>query len=189
MKWGSAGRIPTTKLPLPIAVTGRRHLRKSSEKRSYCPSIIVAIAGPWMCVTGAIYLERVVVQPLTDYVWLGFNPLDEEKKQLDSILKLFFALKSSISTLQEYYRQLLPTPSTEFPPQGLHPFPYVQNFASQSLVYLSRIDSDNVSNLLYKAELGPSRRPVVVKFASTYDAEAHRLLAAYQLAPFLPSLL
>ncbi|CAE6474273.1 unnamed protein product, partial [Rhizoctonia solani] len=42
--------------------------------RCYSPSILIAIAGPWMCVLGAVFLNRPVVQPLTDLIWVGSNP-------------------------------------------------------------------------------------------------------------------
>lgn len=43
----------------------------SSEKKSYCPSFVLAIVGPWLCVFGGIYAEKAILQPLTDYIWLG----------------------------------------------------------------------------------------------------------------------
>ena len=38
------------------------------RRASYCPSMLIAIAGPGLCVLGAIFTDKVVVQPLTSYV-------------------------------------------------------------------------------------------------------------------------
>ena len=63
-------------------------------------------------------------------------------------------------------------------------FPFVREFGEQKFKYLSRLALEYPSKLLYKAQLDdPSGNPLVVKFVSTYHAEAHRLLAQRQLAP------
>jgi len=131
-----------------------------------------------MCVLGGVYLEKAIVQRLTDYIWLGGDAFDHG--QLVSASRLFTAIKSSISTLQAYYQSL----------QTLHlqadSFPFVREFGEQKFRYLSRLALDYPSKLLYKAQLDdPSGNPLVVKFVSTYHAEAHSLLAQRQLAPSL----
>ena len=37
----------------------------------YC---ILAIAGLWMCVLGGVFVQKTILRPLTDYVWLGGDP-------------------------------------------------------------------------------------------------------------------
>ncbi|KAI0296951.1 hypothetical protein B0F90DRAFT_1635421 [Multifurca ochricompacta] len=148
---------------------------------SYCPSIILAIAGPWMCVAGGIYLDKAIVQPLTEYIWLGGDAFKESR--FDFTLRLFAALKSAISTLQDYYGNL--NPSNEIPRHLLHAFPFVTSYGTQSFEYLMPLVDYHRGKLVYKAQLHESGQLIVVKFVSTYNAEAHRLLASNQLAPAL----
>ena len=131
-----------------------------------------------MCVLGGVYLEKAIVQRLTDYIWLGGDAFDHS--QLVSASRLFFAIKTSISTLQTYYHSL----------QSCHPqvdgFPFVREFGEQKFKYLSRLNPDSPSKLLYRARLDDdSGNPLIVKFVSRYNAEAHHLLAEHQLAPSL----
>ena len=62
-----------------------------------CPSIILAIAGPWMCVLGGVFVQKTITQPLTDYVWLGGDPFDSTRQVFAA--QLFTALKSAIKIL------------------------------------------------------------------------------------------
>lgn len=130
-----------------------------------------------MCILGGVYLERAVVQRLTDYIWLGGDAFDHG--QLRSAARLFAAIKTSISSLQTYYLSLQPG----HPP--IDSFPFVCEFQDQRFEYLSRLAPEYSNKLLYKAQLDSSGNPLVVKFVSTYHAEAHRLLAQHQLAPSL----
>ncbi|CAG8696441.1 9038_t:CDS:2, partial [Funneliformis caledonium] len=50
------------------------------RNNSCCPSIILAIAGPWICVLGAVYLEKPVVEPLTDFILMMNRPEDDGKR-------------------------------------------------------------------------------------------------------------
>ena len=62
------------------------------------------------------------------------------------------------------------------------PFPFIQEYESKKFTYLSRLAPEYPEKLLYKAQLLDNRL-VTVKFASTYHAQAHRLLAEHGLAP------
>ncbi|KAG6894623.1 hypothetical protein C0992_005366 [Termitomyces sp. T32_za158] len=154
------------------------------RKLSHCPSIILAIAGPWMCVLGAIYLEKAVVQPLTNYIWLGGNVYDDEE-QLLMTARLFGALKTAISSLRTYYRGIAKRTREPNLQAEVSEFPFITEYDSTKFTYVSRLASDYyLGKLLYEAKLDDGRR-VVVKFASRYHAEAHRLLAERGLAPKL----
>jgi len=131
-----------------------------------------------MCVLGGVYLEKAIVQRLTDYIWLGGDDFDHG--QLVSPSLLFTAIKSSISTLQTYYQSL------ETRHLQADSFPFVREFGEQNFKYLSRLAPDYPSKLLYKAQPDdPSGNLLVVKSVSTYRAEAHRLLAQHRRAPSL----
>jgi len=77
-------------------------IEKDLINRSCCPSIILAIAGPWMCVLGGDeVVDKAIVQPLTDYIWLGGDPFDSTRQVFAA--RLFTALKSAIKSLEKYY--------------------------------------------------------------------------------------
>jgi hypothetical protein len=131
-------------------------------------------------VLGGVYLQRAVVQRLTDYVWLGGDVFDANRLLFTA--RLFSALKSAISTLRTYYRSLYFSNAVvhnEMP----DPFPFIQENESKKFTYLSRLVPEYWNKLLYKAQLDD--RLVVVKFLSTYYTQAHRLLAERRPAPLL----
>ncbi|KAG6910125.1 hypothetical protein DXG01_012884 [Tephrocybe rancida] len=150
------------------------------RSNSYCPSIILSIVGPWLCVLGAVYLEQVVIQPLTDYVWLGGDYFNDDRLLFAS--RLFASLKTTIFTLQSYYETLGSGLLTIVPRNDA--FPYITKFDMTKFMYLSRLAPDSPNKLLYRASL-ENKKQVVVKFVSTYHAQSHRILAEHQLAPKL----
>lgn len=156
--------------------------RDAIRNSCHCPSIILAIAGPWLCVIGGVYLQKAVIQPLTDYIWLGGDSFNEDRLLFAS--RLFTALKSAISALRSYYTALgqeLANPVSQNPVSDA--FPFITEYGSKKFTYVSRLASPN--KLVYKAELDNEHRMVVVKFVSTYHAQAHRILAKHRLAPTL----
>ncbi|KAI5117971.1 hypothetical protein M0805_004905 [Coniferiporia weirii] len=148
------------------------------RRKSYCPSFILAIAGPWLCVLGGIYADSAIVQPLTDYLWLGGDVFNDGR--LASVSRLFVALKSAISRLRKYYDSLFDIAGHI--PDG---FPFVRNYQTETFSYISPLAEDDPHKLIYKARHDQSGRLLVVKFVSKYHAQAHRLLAEHQLAPVL----
>jgi Protein kinase domain len=151
-----------------------------------CPSIILAIAGPWLCVLGGIYLEKVVIQPLTEYIWLGGNDFDE--KQLRFSAQLCYALKSAISTLELYYHTLGSKLWDSIAPNPIFDgFPFIREVGLKKFTYLSRLVPEYPNKLVYKAKFDDDdeHRMVVVKFVTTYNAQAHSILAKHGLAPTL----
>ncbi|KAF5363522.1 hypothetical protein D9756_000153 [Leucocoprinus leucothites] len=154
------------------------------RRNSHCPSIILAIAGPWLCVLGGVYLQKAVIQPLTDYVWLGGDNFSEDRLLFAS--RLFAALKSAVSTLKLYYDDLAPRLLNPISQDDISDaFPFITEYESKKFAYLSRLTPDYPNKLLFKAKLDDEHRIVVVKFVLKYHAEAHRILADHQLAPAL----
>jgi len=49
-----------------------------------------AIAGPWMCVLGGVFIDKAIIQPLTDYIWLCGNLFDSTRQVFAA--RLFTAL-------------------------------------------------------------------------------------------------
>ncbi|QRV94387.1 kinase domain protein [Ceratobasidium sp. AG-Ba] len=155
-----------------------------------CPSLLIAIAGPWICVLGAVYLDRIVIQPLTDYILLGDHP--QRDKHLTRLVRLFRAARTSIAELSEYYKTL------ELPPASASSahinignparfFPLVREFQGPSghtvkFQYEGPIDNYEIHGPVFAARTESGER-IVVKFAEQYHIEGHRLLASNGLAP------
>ncbi|KAG8689907.1 hypothetical protein FRC11_014955, partial [Ceratobasidium sp. 423] len=156
-----------------------------------CPSLIIALAGPWMCILGAIYLEDVVVQPLTDYIWLGHHP--QQDRRLIELTRVFHALDTSVSELKKYYENLfkslalLRTKSTSIDPDAMRFFPYFRSFRGEDLRevrfnYLHILGDPSLRRSVFKAS-AETGEDIVVKFAERYGIDVHRLLASRGLAP------
>ncbi|CAG8506134.1 4079_t:CDS:1, partial [Dentiscutata erythropus] len=78
---------------------------KSLRNSSNCPSIIVAVAGSWLCILGAIYLEKGAINPL-----MLFIPIiqSHEHKYLQIVTRLFESLHLAAERLRNFYKTLIP---------------------------------------------------------------------------------
>ncbi|KAG9081028.1 hypothetical protein FRC06_005896 [Ceratobasidium sp. 370] len=144
---------------------------------SCCPSFIIAIAGPWLCILGAVYVEQVVVHPLTDFMWMGRQPHEEDR--LRRITLTFVALREAIRGLDTYYQSL---PGSTLPPFARF-FPYIRQYQDTSFWYIRCLATDPVRPVFFAQTT--SGDLIVVKFAQQYSAEAHRILMEQGLAPQL----
>ncbi|CAE6423060.1 unnamed protein product [Rhizoctonia solani] len=168
-----------------------------------CPSILLAIAGPWMCVLGAVFLNRPVVQPLTDFVWVGTNP--SKPRDVCYVARIFHSIVSARKELEAYYSDLAGRTSPI--PRPLWVLPYPTHFTNEQgqqvdFTYISYLDLVSLEaashlercnsrfppdKLIFVAKLCPPNPPtlIVVKFVESYNADAHKLLARQDLAPKL----
>ncbi|KAG8891358.1 hypothetical protein FRB99_003650, partial [Tulasnella sp. 403] len=118
-------------------------------RRASClPCVFLTIAGPYICVYGAVLVDVFIVQPSTEVLFMGGTPFLDDR--IIRVAKIFDGLRPAMLELQEYYRALQP---------------------------LDVAPSDN--------DDGPKETPVLVKFCSSYNAEAHELLARAGYAPKL----
>ncbi|QRV96600.1 kinase domain protein [Ceratobasidium sp. AG-Ba] len=153
------------------------------RKASCCPSFILAIAGPWVCMLGAVWTENIVVHPFTEYIWMGRQVHDDDR--LCQLTRMFIALREGIYSLRRYY-DTLPKQCQEIPGRF---FPYIKEFS---------LDGENVQfDYLETLALSPARpvfravvrsnpdRLIVVKFVRNYNSDAHKILGAHSLAPRL----
>ncbi|KAK2467220.1 hypothetical protein APHAL10511_000769 [Amanita phalloides] len=131
-----------------------------------CPSFILSIAGPWMCISGAVFIENVMVQKLTDYVWTGSNPYDD--KELESIACLFKALSVGLQDLKIFYGNLSAAANDD--PEIQRLFPFTHSYLDLSAVYLAATTSGH---------------QLIVKFVQRYNSDVHRLLTSHDLALML----
>ena len=134
-----------------------------------------------MCVLGGVLVDKAIIQPLTDYIWLGGDPYDSARQVF--VARLFTALRSAIKSLGKYYQVL----ELGLPCSNVKPFPFITEYGADKtkFTYSSRL-GENKYRLLYRATLDDvPNSPVIVKFVQRYNADAHRLLAAKGLAPKL----
>lgn len=147
---------------------------------SCSPCFLVEIAGPWITVFGAVYVQKVIVKDLTRSIYLQPDVLDPSST--DTPFQLFYALRRALRDLRQYYKSLPCQPtSSRF-------FPYVRSYklpsgAIMDIDYKEPISPDE-SKATYLAKQGDGKE-VVVKFTPTYNARAHRLLADRGFAPEL----
>lgn len=147
-----------------------------------CPSFIIALAGPWMCILGAVYTHRMVIQPLTDFLWLANHPYQEDR--LVSLTRILCALRASLRHLDQYYTSLHPTAD----PHQTVLFPNIRQFQGPDGVqvgfdYLCYLVSESAGPI-FRARTSEGM-DIVVKFVQRYNAEAHQKLASLGLAPKL----
>ncbi|KAL5522070.1 hypothetical protein ACEPAF_1926 [Sanghuangporus sanghuang] len=150
------------------------------RKRTCSPAMIVSIMGPYLCLWGAIFVDEIIVQPFTDYIFLGGNP--DYGDRVLHVARIFKAAKNALHNLQQYYEEFLAGDGR----QGQHlPRPSFADKISSgpSLHYFDRLFPDDPAKTLFVAKM--DRRDVVVKFTVHYCGEAHQLLASHGLAPQL----
>ncbi|KAL6299794.1 hypothetical protein BKA93DRAFT_805191 [Sparassis latifolia] len=149
-----------------------------------CPSFVIAIVGPYICILGAVIADDIIVEPLTDFLWLGGTPRLNEC--VVAAARVFNTLKSCLEQLQAFYQGLrLPTDNTR-----LFVYPYFNSYRKDNrdmhLAYMGWIGSkdERVGFTLFEAKTDMGDR-VAVKFVKDYSSRGHRLLAQHGLAPAL----
>ena len=65
---GTGGCDPYTQGGLSYVRRWAQNAFKDLRQCCNCPSIIIAVAGPWICVLGAVYLEKGIVDPFADFI-------------------------------------------------------------------------------------------------------------------------
>jgi serine/threonine protein kinase len=161
------------------------------RNNSCCPTFLVAVVGPWICILGAVFVDHVVIQELTDFIWIGGHPYDDDK--LKSVTRILAALGKGITELEGFYANLPHHKSPD--PQRF--FPFIRQYSVGERIvrfsykaYLLRKNPEIHAKPIFLATIesggeGERSRDVVVKFVQTYNARAHRLLAAAGYAPEL----
>ncbi|CAB4373929.1 unnamed protein product [Rhizophagus irregularis] len=156
----------------------------AQEIRNSCcvPSLIITVAGPWFCVLGAVFLNRVVVQPLTDTIPFTVNLRNDV--QVMRIARLFQALDIAFEHLTSFYQKV----ELSSLPSDRRFFPYIQQagFGNNafSFTYICEILDDH-SRPIWKAMRDDNNKMIVVKFALKYNAKAHIICAEKNYAPEL----
>ena len=156
-----------------------------------------------MIIAGAVFAERFISQPLTEYIFLGGTNLSDRVYEIARVLK---ALKLCLADLKGFYAALEPPaalPSSgsrtqsQMNPRPLpgsiqrrHSFPHFSRFEVNGrefeLEYVKRIPQ-HFQKAVFKAtiQLDGRAHPVVVKFTPTYCARAHQVIYEMHSAPKL----
>lgn len=150
-----------------------------------------------MMISGAVFVDKIIVQPLTDFVYLGGRDLDQ---RISHIAKIFYALNSGIDALSNFYTDLR-EPEHVDPSIGPcvdHLLPYINSYNDNGAVHhfrytgmlrpWSEISGVDPTRAIFEAYLPTDKdRRLVVKFVrkDRYSVEAHKLLADKGLAPTL----
>jgi hypothetical protein len=146
-----------------------------------CPSFILAISGRWIRVFGAVMLDRPVVQPLTKFRWAENSP--RSVVETDRIARVFSSLSISILELRQFYKAL-PTTGKDYERFDPHIRHFIQDGKRIEFRYLESLGEGNAT-FLADIQSGGAPGLLVVKFAKSYHAAAHQLLAQQGLAPKL----
>ncbi|KAF8326056.1 uncharacterized protein EI90DRAFT_3071344 [Cantharellus anzutake] len=151
----------------------------SIRRMCCCPSFILTLAGPWMCISGSVLLESSVVEPLTEFIWLD---LGKNSRRLEYLSRVFRALVHAMKVLEESYRTLHTIP------HGPPKFPCFLSFSMRGGTYGLRCYELLSFPAVFLAELidqsaSSTTLPVVAKFVPSYAVDAHKLLAEANLAP------
>ncbi|EKM78947.1 hypothetical protein AGABI1DRAFT_114479 [Agaricus bisporus var. burnettii JB137-S8] len=157
-----------------------------------CPVFMLAGGGPWLCVLGGVFINRFIVQRLTDMMWIGLGTTHDDHR-VYQVAKVFLALRNSLRDLDRYYEFVattdkIPRFDAEGDPHPRH-FPYPHSYVGGdgTLVvfeYSGRLERD-MRCVTYLAKIKGTGKMVVVKFVDRYGAEVHQFLAEKGHAPQL----
>jgi hypothetical protein len=151
---------------------------------SCSPCIIISIAGPYIQIYGAVFVDVFTVQKFTDPIYLGGDPYAE--KQINYVSKVLYAVVDAMRALRTYYHYLHlqdrfedSMPSPVFLPNS--PLVGTLNFKSRFIPEGSLADDYHRTSFIAEYD----EMPVLVKFCERYSEDAHKLVAEAGLAPTL----
>lgn len=157
------------------------------RKNTCRPTFLLATAGPWFNVLGAVFTDKWIVQRLTDFIWVGLDATLNEP-HYKRATRVMHSLRTDVGKLREYYIGLKVTADV---PNELHPsyFPSIHAYTDEKdkiieFKYIQPLEIESTC-VTFLARNTNTRKSVVVKFVQRYGEEAHRLLAKENLAPQL----
>ncbi|CAG8584901.1 6604_t:CDS:1 [Paraglomus occultum] len=169
---------------------------KDLRAKSNCPSMLFCSAGPWFCICGAVFLDTIIVDPLTDMIPLmPTNGMMHYMK----IARVMEALKTAHNDLAGYYNALGQSEQMLTNDIDMQRFyPDVRRFKDVngkdvSFYYTDDLcdQCDPIGHLHLCRCTKPYRgrtedgQEIVVKFTTQYNEAAHELCAKDNLAPKL----
>ncbi|KAI8972422.1 hypothetical protein BD414DRAFT_218607 [Trametes punicea] len=167
---------------------------------SCCPCLLISFAGPYICFYGAVLTDVFIVQPFTDYIFLGGDP--DAGERIERVAKIFVEVRRALDELRLWYQSLRVGGGNPEVPSHILPQPtYARESDRALLSTLQFLDRFNYPGCRHRR---PGRRSVgdfqrslfharlngaevLVKFCFQYGEQAHRVLAEHDppLAPRL----
>ncbi|KAK7457039.1 hypothetical protein VKT23_010342 [Stygiomarasmius scandens] len=193
LKFGSGGSDSTTEAFYVYkklwAQPGRRKLLESSSS----PTFLVTLTGRWLCILGAVWTTKPIVQRLTDMIWLGTSPVPAEATVL-GIARTLLVLRQNIESLENYYRTLELAPLANDRHKRFYPF--ITSYSDPrnpgrtiEFEYIQPLEKDASDMCVtYRAKTINTcncTKDIVVKFVREYGEDVHRLLSSRGMAPDL----
>ncbi|TFK72797.1 hypothetical protein BDN72DRAFT_815502 [Pluteus cervinus] len=155
-----------------------------------CPTFLLATAGPWFAVLGAIFTDKVVVQRLTSYIWIGNDTVLSEPS-IYRVARILHALGTNLHRLKGYYESLEVRPHIE---NKIHPlcFPSINAYRASdnsivNFAYIEPLERESICTTFLAETLEATSKRIVIKFVDGkfYGDKAHKLLADNGMAPEL----
>jgi len=149
------------------------------------PCFLVVISGPYFSVSGAVFADKAIVDPLTPVFPLIWQQYDEA--MMVSIAKTFRALKISLQLLHQYYANV--DELIQDVPQTVHPVhPSFPEVIIDDKSYVVQINSQISTNLLWEVTLLNEQEPHLIIYVKAvqkhqYSLDTHQLLAEVGYAP------
>ena len=149
------------------------------------PSFLIATAGPWFAILGLVFTDSVIIQRLTDFIWVGLDSVLNEA-HIKRVSRIFYALRTSLEKLRFYYENLKPIAN---PPAPSRYFPCFTTYSYDDKVvqfeYIGFLE-DGLDCTTLRAQIcAYPAQDIVVKFVDRYGERVHRLLAKSDVAPAL----
>lgn len=136
-------------------------------------------------VLGVVISDIVVVQRLTDCIWVGLDSVHSET-HITYVARILLALRLSLDKLNSYYMSLKPGGAS---PLDSRYFPSITAYRNDNRLtnfkYVGYLENGLDCVTLRARTCEEPARDIVVKFVDRYGVRAHRLLADAGLAPAL----
>jgi len=128
----------------------------------------------------------VIVQRLTDYIWVGLDSVLNEL-HITHVARTFYALKASLKKLDSYYESLHPT--SDLPADSRY-FPSITAYRPHGgghvkFEYVGFLENTPDCITLRARTRTIPAQDIVVKFVDRYGQRPHQILADEGLAPKL----
>ena len=153
-----------------------------------CSTFLLASSGPWLTVLGAIFTDKVVVQRLTNFIWVGMDTISNEQ-HCYRVTRILHSLGQSIVKLNKYYLGL---ELDRIGKHELHPryLPSIRAFRDASgavvdFTYVKPLEREATCVTFLAKTLEASPKSIVVKFFERYGVASHGLLEKMGAAPRL----
>ena len=171
--------------------------KKQIRELCCCPTLCLAIGGPWLCVLGLVLTKNVIIQRLTSMEWLADSTTDDSTRVL-KVAGILWALRKTLEKLKKFYQDLadplLPHIKLTDSHPRFYPFPTSFPMKGQTITfaYLHPLES-HATCVAFKVKIRTDCKDLpfkkgsilVVKFASKYGTNVHHFLADRKFAPAL----